>query len=107
LYPLGWTFFGLTLKTAPLVRKNLFKQIHDIVFHGKGGFDYPTVYNMPIWLRKFTFKEIQDYFDAETEANKKATKKGGTKSMVNPDGKINVPDFKSASAPYKGKTSYK
>ena len=54
---------------------------------------------MPIWLRKFTFKEIQDHFDAENEANKKATKKGGTKSMVNPDGKVNVPDFKKASAP--------
>jgi len=27
--------------------------------------------------------------------------------MVNPDGKVNVPDFKKASAPYKGKTSYK
>ena len=49
---------------------------------------------MPIWLRKFTFKEIQDHFDAENEANKKATQKGGTKSMVNPDGKVNVPDFK-------------
>lgn len=81
--------------------------IHDIVFHGNGGFDYNTVYNMPIWLRKFTFKEIQDHFDAENESNKKASKKGGTKSMVNPDGKINVPDFKKASKPYEGKTSYK
>ena len=38
----------------------LFSQIHEIVFHGQGGYDYETIYNMPIWLRKFTFKEIQD-----------------------------------------------
>ena len=28
-------------------------------------------------------------------------------NMVNPDGKINTPDFTAASKPYKGKTSYK
>ena len=44
--------------------------IHEIVFHGNGGYDYNTVYNMPIWLRKFTFKKIQDHFDKANEANK-------------------------------------
>ena len=48
------------METAPQVRLNIFKQIHEIIFHGKGGYDYVTIYNMPIWLRKFTFKEIKD-----------------------------------------------
>tara|TARA_B100000795_G_scaffold245816_1_gene211153 strand:+ start:86 stop:340 length:255 start_codon:yes stop_codon:yes gene_type:complete len=83
--------------------------IHDIVFHGNGGFDYNTVYNMPNWLRKFTFKEIQDHFDKSNAANKEAASKNGkgTKSMINADGKINKPDFKAASKPYGGQTSYK
>jgi len=107
---LGSTFFGLTSKTAPLVRKRLFKDIHDIVFHGNGGFDYHTVYNMPIWLRKFTFKEIQDHFDDQQRQHKEAMerrKNKGKKSLVNSDGKVNVPAFTEASKPYKGKTSYK
>ena len=37
---------------------NLFTQIHEIIFHGKGGYDWNTVYSMPIWLRKFTFFKI-------------------------------------------------
>ena len=82
--------------------------IHDIVFHGNGGFDYNTVYNMPNWLRKFTFREIQNHFDKTNEQQKNANKGGsGKKSLVNAEGKINAPNFKSASKPYEGKTSYK
>jgi hypothetical protein len=40
----------------------LFSQIHQIVFHGNGGYDWHTVYNMPIWLRLFTFNEIKKHF---------------------------------------------
>jgi hypothetical protein len=107
---LGSTFFGLTSNIAPLVRKQLFKTIHDIVFHGKGGFDYQTVYNMPIWLRKFTFQQIQDHFDDTKKEQEEAIerrKNAGKKSLVNKDGKVNTPAFSEASKPYKGKTSYK
>ena len=44
--PLGLTFYGLTSKAAPLIRKNLFKEVNEIVFHGKGGYDWDTIYNM-------------------------------------------------------------
>ena len=37
------------------------------MFYGKGGYDFEVVYNMPIWLRKFTFKQISDYYE---EVNK-------------------------------------
>ena len=59
----------------PLLRQNLFGQIHEIVFHGKGGFDYHTVYNMPIWLRNFTFNQISKFYEEQQKANNKGKKK--------------------------------
>ena len=63
-YQLVLTFFGLTSTH----RINLFSQIHEIVFHGKGGYDWETVYNMPIWLRKFTFNKMKEFYNKEQEA---------------------------------------
>jgi hypothetical protein len=61
------TFFGLT----PDYRLYLFSQIHEIIFHGKGGYDWDTIYNMPIWLRRFTFEKIKEFYDKEhAEINK-------------------------------------
>jgi len=73
LSPLDLTFFGLTLDNAPSIRVNVFSTIHEIVFNGKGGYDWETVYNMPIWLRTFTFNKLKKYYDEQAEANKKAT----------------------------------
>ena len=39
----------------------VFRQVHEIVYFGNGGYDWETVYNMPLWLRRFTFSEIQSY----------------------------------------------
>jgi len=105
---LGLTFFGLTLTNAPQARINLFNIIHQIIFHGKGGYDFYTVYNMPIWLRKYTYNEIKKFYDDEKQSHENASKGGkGSKNLVNPDGKVNVPAFAEASKPYKGQTSYK
>jgi hypothetical protein len=49
----------------------MFAQIHDIVFHGNGGFDWETIYNMPIWLRRFTFNKIKEHFEKQNEENEK------------------------------------
>lgn len=104
---MGWAFFGLTSSNASQVRMNLFSQIHQILFHGKGGYDYITIYNMPIWLRKFTYSEMQSYYEEEKKANEKASNGGkGAKNLVNTDGKVNTPAFAEASKAYKGKTSY-
>jgi len=62
--PLGSTFFGLT----PDYRKNLFSQIHEIVFNGKGGYSWAEVYNMPIWLRRFTFEKMKEFYAEEAKA---------------------------------------
>ena len=65
----------------------MFKMIHDIVFHGNGGYDWHTVFNMPIWLRKFTYQQIAEYKEQESDAHKKAvgkSKKGTNIDLNNP-----------------------
>ena len=56
------------METAPQVRLNIFKQIHEIIFHGKGGYDYPTVYSMPIWLRNYTYNQMRKFYEQESKA---------------------------------------
>jgi len=106
---LGLAFFGLTTTNEEIqqIRVNLFSMIHQIVFHGKGGYDYDTIYHMPIWLRKFTYIELKKFYDAEAESAKNASKKSNQTNMVNSDGTVNAPAFKDASKPYKGQSSYK
>jgi hypothetical protein len=62
---------------------------------------------MPIWLRKYTFNEIKNFYSEEKKATESASSGGkGAKNLVNPDGKVNTPAFSEASKPYKGQTSY-
>ena len=99
-FQLDLTFFGLTLNSAPHQRIALFSQIHEIVFHGKGGYDWETIYNMPIWLRKFTFNKIKSYYDGVDKSQKKANSKG-TDIDLNSSKTPNIPPqaFKPPSAP--------
>tara|TARA_R110002050_G_scaffold24469_1_gene65504 strand:+ start:367 stop:624 length:258 start_codon:yes stop_codon:yes gene_type:complete len=85
------------LENSPIYRKNLFTQIHNIVFHGNGGYDWFTIYNMPIWLRKFTFHEINEYNKSQNEKSNATKNKD---SLVNTKGQVNQPKFQN-------KTSYK
>ena len=71
IFQLILTFFGLTYKNVVEFRLSIFNQIHEIVFHGKGGYDYFTIYNMPIWLRNYTFNKIKDWY---SESNKQQNK---------------------------------
>ena len=92
---MGLDFFGLTLENSQVYRKNLFTQIHNIVFHGNGGYDWFTIYNMPIWLRKFTINEINEY---NKDQNEKANKSKNKDSLVNTKGQVNRPQFKNKSS---------
>ena len=88
IYLLVLTFFGLT----PESRIYLFDQIHEIVFYGKGGYDWNTIYNMPIWLRNFTFNKIKEHYENQNQEQKKAeaswtNKQGIPKPPVAPTGK--------------------
>ncbi len=61
---------------------------------------------MPVWLRKFTFKQISDFYEEKSAAQKNEMSAGKT-SLVDAEGKINAPQFKQASKAYEGKSSYK
>ena len=70
------TFFGLTQP----YRLSVFSQIHEIVFHGKGGYTWGDVYNMPLWLRKFTFEKIKEFYEKEKEEMEKRNKQTSNES---------------------------
>ena len=63
--PEGRQFLGVR-------RLNLFKEIHEIVFHGKGGYDFMTVYTLPVWLRHYIYSEITKYYKKEAAAIEKS-----------------------------------
>jgi len=92
LSQLGLSFFGLTSNSIPQTRAAIFTQVHQIVFHGKGGYDWHTVYNMPIWLRRFTFNEIQKYYDEEKKEAENSGK-SNTTTIIDSDGKVKAPEF--------------
>ena len=85
------TFFGLT----PEYRTILFSQIHDLVYHGGGGFIHSEVYNMPIWMRLFHIKKINDFNEKQNEKIQEAqrgttpTPKKVTGPNVNPSSTYN------------------
>lgn len=77
------------------------------MFHGQGGYDWNTVYNMPIWLRKYTFNKIKEYYDKQNQSRKNAsTPNKNKKTLVDNIGNVNKQEFQQASRPYT-KTSYK
>ena len=49
----------------------IFSEIHEIVFHGNGGYNYNDIYCMPIWLRKFTFSKLKEHYDSREKENNK------------------------------------
>ena len=63
------TFFSLTSDQASSYRNAVFTQIHEIVFHGKGGYDWYTVYNMPLFIRNFTWNKLKQWYE-EQDSNK-------------------------------------
>jgi hypothetical protein len=62
VYQLILAFFGLNQQ----YRIQLFTEIDEIVVYGDG-YDWATIYNMPIWLRKFTYKKIEERFKKKNE----------------------------------------
>ena len=99
------TFFGLTSE----YRKSLFKQIHEIVYYGGGGYDWHTIYEMPIWLRKFTYKSIVENKQQESDAHKGVTSSQSNNTQIdlaNPD-KKKIPNKQVTPPNYVTRTSKK
>ena len=88
LFQLDLAFFGLTSEVIPHLRASLFHQIHEIVFHGQGGYNWDTVYNMPVWFRKYTFNKMKEYYDKQ---NQQQNEDLATQSKKIKEGKVDVP----------------
>jgi hypothetical protein len=98
---LGLTFFGLTPSLAKEHRVRFLTQIHEICFYGQGGYSWPVIYEMPIWLRKFTYQKIKDHYDNQKkEMEKSKGKNSKMKEVIGTDGLVKSPEFLK-------KTSYK
>lgn len=61
-------------------RMKLFKELHEIVFYGKGGYNWETVYHLPLWLRRFIYSEINKHYRREADAINKANS-GGSQEL--------------------------
>jgi hypothetical protein len=71
----------------------LFEQIHEIVFFGKGGYDWNTIYNMPIWLRNFTFKRIKEFYNETNTNNDTVEKSIAAMKAAGTNKTVNVPSY--------------
>lgn len=67
-------------------------EVHDLVYHGGGGFIYSEVWIMPIMTRRYHIRMINKFLQEKVEAEEKAMKGANTQS-VSPSSKVNVPDF--------------
>jgi len=96
----GLTFFGLTSNQPEQIKEyrfDLYRQIHQICFHGKGGYSWPIVYAMPSYLRKFIFDEIKTHYEEENKASS-SSKSSNTKTLhpgsnSKPTKPISTPNF--------------
>ena len=54
------------------------------MFHGNGGYDWDTVYSMPLWLRRTTFNLMKEHYDKQNEEAEKQ------QNMLNNRGKNEI-----------------
>ena len=71
-------FFGL----EAVDRVHLHEQIFDLIWHGEGRWDWDTIYNMPVHLRKFYVKKINKIFYEQNEKIKKQNSKKTSKPKI-------------------------
>lgn len=74
----------------------LFNQIHEIMFHGGGGYDYTTIYNMPIWLRTFTFNKLKEHYTPKNSQDDIINKSINSMKQAQSNGvvpKVQVPSY--------------
>lgn len=64
--PLGQTFFGLTSENKIQIHKMLFT----LAYYSNGAFNFDQVYNMPVYLRNFYMKQLEETKEKEAEAIK-------------------------------------
>jgi hypothetical protein len=66
-------------------------EVHDLTYHGQGGFSYDIVYNMPIQYRKYHIQKINEYLNKKAENEEKAIKNSSSSKP-----KLNKPNIPQA-----------
>ena len=80
-FKLDQTFFGL----KPADRVYLHEQIFDLIWHGEGRWDWDTIYNMPVHLRKFYVKKLNKIFDDQNkQIQQQQSKKSSAPKIAKP-----------------------
>lgn len=69
-FSLDQTFFGFN----PEDRKTLHSILFDLIWHGEGRWDWDTVYNMPVFLRKFWVQQINEKLQPPEKSNTNISK---------------------------------
>jgi hypothetical protein len=73
-FSLDRTFFGI----EPSDRLRIHEMIFDLIWWGQGRWDWNTIYNMPIFLRTFWIKKVNEKLnppDTAPKPDKKTDKK--------------------------------
>lgn len=64
------------------------------MFHGQGGYSYDIIYNMPIWLRNYTFNKLKDwYHKSSSNKNEDSWTQGSVKEEATKNKQIQVPTY--------------
>jgi len=48
---------------------------------------------MPIWLRKYTLRQIVEFYDKEKRNYEKSTNNNKSKTVIDSEGKVKLPDL--------------
>ena len=68
---MGPTFFGLTSENKVDIHKTLFT----MAYYSNGAFNFEQVYNMPVYLRNFYMKQLEETKKREAEQVKQVSSK--------------------------------
>lgn len=68
---MGPTFFGLTSENKVDIHKMLFT----LAYYSNGAFNFEQAYNMPIYLRNFHMKQLEEAKKKEAEQIKQSMPK--------------------------------
>jgi len=64
------SFFGL----QPKHKKEVFEEIFQLIYHGKGGFTFAEAYNLPIHIRRFYLQRLTKQYEDEKKHIEKQQK---------------------------------
>ena len=70
---MGLRFFGLT----PQYKLDVHKLLFTMAYYSNGAFSFEQSYNMPVYLRNFHMKQLEEAKTKEADSYKAAQKKSG------------------------------